>query len=95
MMSSKNKFRLATVGSLICVIGVGLLYKFKEEAAGKAAEVGQVPSRPASESEPAAPPAPSAESGVWNHPDRIEYTPPPMQLYPGPVYQTAATGESK
>jgi hypothetical protein len=42
MVSSTTKFRLAVAGSLICVVGLALLYKFKEEAAGKTPETPQV-----------------------------------------------------
>jgi hypothetical protein len=97
MVSSTNKFRLATVGSLICVVGVALLYKFKEEAAGKALEVPQVPARTEQGNETPKPPPqePATASAVSTDPHRFEYHPPPMQLYPGPAFQTAATGEIK
>jgi hypothetical protein len=42
MVSSTTKFRLTVAGSLICVVGLALLYKFKEEAAGKTPETPQI-----------------------------------------------------
>jgi hypothetical protein len=97
MVSSANKFRLATVGSLICVVGVALLYKFKEEAAGKAPDVPQVPARPeqGSETPKPLPQEPATATAVSTDPHRFEYRPPPMQLFPGPAFQTAATGAIK
>ncbi len=96
MVSSTTKFRLAVAGSLICVVGVALLYKFREEAAGKppdAPEVMVMPdggdmalmnALPQTLSSPTDPPS-AAFIFPTDDTSRVEYHPPPMQLYTGPI----------
>src|SRR5947209_13857930 len=54
MVSSTIKFRLAVAGSLVCVVGVALLYRFREEAAGKPPDAPEVTALPDMTPSPAA-----------------------------------------